>query len=67
MISGYEVITATKIADLQDRVREKITAGWRPTGGIAFLRDEELGDDKTHMVFAQALVTAESQGRTARG
>lgn len=60
MIKDYEVITATRITDLQDRVREKIRTGWQPAGGVALLRDEELGDEKSHMVFAQAVVSSES-------
>src|SRR5262245_36557786 len=51
MIKDYEVVTATRIAELQDRVRERIAQGWQPIGGIAFLRDEDLGEDKSHMVF----------------
>jgi uncharacterized protein DUF1737 len=59
VITDYEVVTATHIADLQDRVREKIKAGWRPIGGIALLHEEEAGRNKPHMVFAQAVVRAQ--------
>jgi hypothetical protein len=59
MINGYEVITAKRVADLQDRVRERISSGWQPLGGVALLHDEESGDDIPHMVFAQALITTQ--------
>jgi hypothetical protein len=51
----YEVVTSRTIADLQDRVRELMTMGMQPVGGIALLHEEDAGDDKPHMVFAQAL------------
>jgi hypothetical protein len=51
----YEVVTSRPIADLQDRVRELMTTGMQPVGGIALLHEEDAGDDKPHMVFAQAL------------
>jgi hypothetical protein len=60
MITGYEVITAKRVADLQDRVLERIKAGWQPLGGVALLHDEEAGDDIPHMVFAQALVATQT-------
>jgi len=60
MIKNYEVITATRIAELQSRVIERIKSGWQPTGGIAMLREDQLGDDVSHMVFAQAMVMANS-------
>jgi hypothetical protein len=56
MITDYQVVTATRIEDLQDRVREKFQSGWQPAGGLALLREEELGDHPAHLVFAQALV-----------
>ena len=55
VVTDYEVVTATKIADLQDRVRELIRSGARPLGGIAMLHEEESGDGRLHMVFAQAM------------
>ncbi len=59
MITGYEIITSRRVADLQDRVRERIQAGWQPIGGVALLHEEEAGldDDGPHVVFAQALIT----------
>jgi hypothetical protein len=57
MISEYEVITSRKLADLQDRVRERIGEGWQPIGGIAAVHEEAAGDKEPHMVFAQAVVT----------
>jgi hypothetical protein len=51
----YEVVTSRNIADLQDRVRKLMAAGLRPVGGVAMLHEEEAGDDKPHLVFAQAL------------
>ena len=56
MITDYEVVTATHIADVQDRVRQRIKTGWQPIGGIAMLHEEEAGTNKPHMVFAQAIV-----------
>jgi hypothetical protein len=56
MITQYEVITSTKLGDLQDRVRERIHAGWQPTGGIAAVHEEAAGNKEPHMVFAQAVV-----------
>ena len=55
VITDYEIVTATRIADLQDKVREMIRAGARPLGGIAMLHEEESGDGRLHMVFAQAM------------
>jgi hypothetical protein len=56
MTSNYEVITATRVADLQDRVRERIRDGWRPTGGIAMLHEDDVGTHDPRIVFAQAIV-----------
>jgi hypothetical protein len=50
------VVTATRIADLQDKVREMIREGAQPLGGIAMLHEEESGEGRLHMVFAQAMV-----------
>lgn len=57
VIVDYEVITSTRISDLQDRVRERIKSGWQPIGGVALLHEEEAGETKPHMVFAQAVVS----------
>ena len=59
MVTDYEVITALRIADLQDRVREKVKAGWSPVGGIAVVHEEQAGEKEPHMVFAQALVAGQ--------
>jgi hypothetical protein len=56
MITEYEVITSRKLADLQDRVRERIQTGWQPSGGIAAVHEDAAGDKDPHMVFAQAVV-----------
>jgi len=56
VVADYEVITSTRIADLQDRVKERVRGGWQPVGGIALLHEEDSGDTKPHMVFAQAVV-----------
>ena len=55
-MNDYEVITARTVADLQDRVRKLMKNGLRPLGGVAMLHEEESGDGKLHMVFAQAVV-----------
>jgi hypothetical protein len=55
-MNDYEVVTARRVADLQDRVRELMKKGLRPLGGVAMLHEEESGDGKLHMVFAQAVV-----------
>jgi hypothetical protein len=55
-MSDYEVITARTVALLQERVRELMKKGLRPLGGVAMLHEEEAGDNKPHMVFAQAVV-----------
>lgn len=55
-MSDYEVVTSRSVADLQSRVQELMKKGMRPIGGIAMLHEEEAGDDKPHMVFAQAVV-----------
>jgi Domain of unknown function (DUF1737) len=55
-MNDYEVITSTRIADLQDRVRERMKNGWRPIGGIAMLHEDESGRHDPRMVFAQAIV-----------
>ena len=54
-MSDYEVVTARTVGMLQDRVRELMSKGMRPLGGVAMLHEEDSGDDKPHMVFAQAL------------
>jgi hypothetical protein len=56
MITEYEVITSRKLADLQDRVRERIQSGWQPSGGIAAVHEDSAGNKEPHMVFAQAVV-----------
>lgn len=56
LIKNYEIITATKIGDLQDRVREKIRDGWQPSGGICMVHEDDAVAHKPHIVFAQALV-----------
>lgn len=58
MITDYEIVTATRVRELQDRVRERIKSGWQPLGGIALLHEEEAGDQKPHLVFAQAIVAS---------
>lgn len=55
-MADYEVVTARTIGGLQDRVREMMSTGLRPLGGIAMLHEEQAGQDKLHMVFAQAVV-----------
>jgi len=55
-MNDYEVVTARTVANLQDRVRELMKKGMRPLGGVAMLHEEESGDGKLHMVFAQAVV-----------
>ena len=57
MITDYEIITARRVADLQDRVRERIRDGWQPAGGIAAVHEEDAGRSEPHLVFAQALVS----------
>ena len=55
VITEYEVVTATNVADLQDRVREMIRTGAQPLGGIAMLHEDESGEGRLHIVFAQAV------------
>ena len=55
-MNDYEVVTARSVRDLQDRVRELMKKGLRPLGVVAMLHEEESGDGKLHMVFAQAVV-----------
>lgn len=57
MITDYNVVTATRLADLQDRVRQQIGSGWQPIGGIALVHEDDAGNNKPHMVFAQAMVS----------
>ena len=63
MITAYDVITSRKLADLQDRVRERIHDGWQPIGGIAAVHEEAAGDKDPHMVFAQAVVKNGKNGK----
>ena len=56
MISNYEIITATRVADLQDRVRERIREGWQPSGGVCMLHEDDAVTRKPHIVFAQAVI-----------
>ncbi|HUA58851.1 MAG TPA: DUF1737 domain-containing protein [Verrucomicrobiae bacterium] len=58
MITRYEVITATRVGELQDRVQERIKGGWQPLGGIAMLHEEDAVDQKPHIVFAQSIVAS---------
>jgi hypothetical protein len=60
----YEVVTSRTIGGLQDRVRELMTQGLRPLGGIAMLHEEESGEGRMHMVFAQAVVRDDSYSLT---
>jgi hypothetical protein len=55
-MTEYEVVTANTVGLLQDRVRDLMKKGLRPTGGIAMLHEEQAGEDKLHMIFAQAMV-----------
>ena len=54
---AYEIITAKRVADLQERVQERIGTGWQPIGGVAMLHEDAAGDHPPHMVFAQAMVS----------
>lgn len=56
MTTDYEIVTGLRIDDLQDRVRERIKAGWQPSGGIAMLHEEAAGSREPHIVFAQAVI-----------
>jgi Domain of unknown function (DUF1737) len=56
MITNYEIVTSTRVADLQDRVLEKIREGWQPSGGISMLHEDDAVNRKPHIVFAQAVV-----------
>ena len=56
----YEVVTSRTIGGLQDRVRELMAEGLRPLGGIAMLHEEDSGDGRLHMIFAQAVVRDDS-------
>ena len=58
MITDYEVITATRIADLQDRIRERLLAGWQPMGELALLQPETASNEPG-LVFAQVVVRDE--------
>ena len=64
-MNDYEVVTARTVANLQDRVRELMKKGMRPLGGVAMLHEEESGDGKLHMVFAQAVVRELTTGSPA--
>jgi len=65
MITRYEVITATRIGDLQSRVQERIRKGWQPLGGIAMLHEEDAVDQKPHIVFAQSIVASLAARKSA--
>ena len=54
-MTDYEVVTSRTIGELQDRVRKMMREGYVPLGGIAMLHEEDAGDNRPHMVFAQAL------------
>lgn len=66
MITDYDVVTATHLADLQDRVRQRIKSGWQPIGGIALLHEEDAGSNKPHMVFAQAIVSVKDSKKDSK-
>lgn len=65
MITDYEVISATRIADLQDRVRERIRDGWQPVGGVSAVHEDDAGAREPHLVFVQAIVTARGKSADA--
>jgi hypothetical protein len=46
----YQLVTAKSAKDLADRVRQAISDGWEPQGGIA------IGVDALNMYFAQAMI-----------
>jgi hypothetical protein len=60
-MTDYEVVTARRVADLQDRVRDMLKKDYRPQGGIAMLHGEEIGETDPHMVFAQAMVREQTE------
>jgi hypothetical protein len=62
VITDYEIVTATHVRDLQDRVRERIHSGWQPVGGVAVVHEEDAGSKKPNMVFAQAIVVGNGTG-----
>jgi hypothetical protein len=63
--NDYEVVTANTIRELQDRVRELMRKGLHPVGGIAMLHEEQAGEDKLHMIFAQAVARETAAPSTA--
>ena len=67
VITDYEVVTATHVGDLQDRVRERIRTGWQPIGGIAVVHEKKAATRKPHMVFAQSVVSSLPGGEKGRG
>ena len=67
MTSDYEIVTANTIGLLQDRVRALMAQGMKPVGGIAMLHEEQAGQDKLHMIFAQALTREAPATMTSRG
>ena len=66
MTNDYEVITGTRVGELQGRVRERIQAGWEPIGGIAMLHEQDAGDQKPHIVFAQAIIRSGARRKTKK-
>lgn len=55
MTTDYEIVTSRTVSGLQDRVREMMGKGLRPLGGVAMLHEEDAGENKPHLVFAQAV------------
>jgi len=66
VINNYEIVTSTRIGELQDRIRERIREGWQPIGGIAMVHEDDAGFQEPHMVFAQAIVSNREEQPRAR-
>jgi hypothetical protein len=63
MTADYEIVTSRTVAGLQERVRELMAKGLRPLGGVAMLHEEDAGENRPHMVFAQAVARQDDGSR----
>jgi len=60
-IQNYVVITSSKgIENLESLIKENITLGWQPLGGVAVMTSTvESGESPTKTILIQAMVKYE--------
>lgn len=54
LINEYVVVTADTPQELESIVRERMSQGWQPMGGVSVALSES--DDFRYVVYAQAMI-----------